>query len=94
MTYRFSELCEKDVVNCNDGALLGSVSDIEISHDDCTATALFVECNKEFFRKHNDIRIPWDKIEKIGKDVIIINFCPPIQKEKHPDKQPKRHFFS
>lgn len=94
MTYKFSDLCEKDVVNCSSGEILGKVSDIEISQDNCVVCALYIECNKGLLQKNEEIRIPWENIEKIGIDVILVNFCPPIHKEKHPDKPPKKHFFT
>ena len=76
MTLLFSDLCEKEVVNCGDGAILGSVSDIELCVEECKVTAIFIQCKKGLFSKDNTVRIPWDKIEKIGKDVIIVNYCP------------------
>lgn len=74
MITTFSELCKKEVINCIDGSKLGNVTDIDICIDDCRVTAIFIERHKGFFTKSEKIRIPWDKIEKIGNDVIIVNF--------------------
>lgn len=92
MIILFSDLCEKEVINCNDGTLIGNVSDVEISTDECKVTALFVESKKSLFSKNETIRIPWDKIEKIGLDVIIVNICQTHIPEKCHDK-PKRFSF-
>ncbi len=93
MNFRFSDLCEKKVVNCSDGAIIGNVSDIEISHDDCKVTALFIDCNKGLLSKSEEIRIQWDKIQKIGIDVIIVDFCPTQLKEVRHEKIHKKFFF-
>lgn len=90
MILLFSDLCEKEVVNCSDGAILGNVTDIEICVEECKVTAIFIQCKKGLFSKENDIRIPWEKIEKVGKDVIIVNYCPsPFQGKCH-EKPPKK----
>ena len=93
MYYKFSELCEKEVVNCSNGTIIGNISDVEISTEDCTVTAIFIDCSKGLFSRSEEIRIPWDKIEKIGNDLIIVNFCHNPCKDKHPEKSCKKHFF-
>ncbi len=93
MYRRFSDLCEKEVINCNDGTVVGNVTDIEISLEECKITALFIQCGKGLFAKNDEIRIPWEKIEKIGIDVIIINYCPIPIKESISEKCHKKLFF-
>ena len=72
----FSEISEKEVINCSDGASLGFISDIEISTDECRITTFIIKNNNGLFCKNTEIRIPYSKVEKIGKDVIIVNYCP------------------
>jgi YlmC/YmxH family sporulation protein len=76
---RFCELREKDVVNVCDGRILGCIEDLEI--DCCTGNILAVIvpvrgglCN--FFRKCEDIVIPWCHIQKIGDDVVLVELRP------------------
>ena len=73
ITY-FSELCEKEVVNCNDGRKLGNVTDIEINTDERCVIAIIVSESCQIFKKSEEIKIPWDKIQKIGTDVIIVDY--------------------
>ena len=89
MLILFSDLCEKEVINCNDGSYLGNVTDIEISTDECKVTALYLDSRKTLFGKCEKIRVPWEKIEKIGTDVIIVNICQTTAPEKCCEK-PRR----
>lgn len=74
MPTAFSELCKKQVVNCQDGALLGRVSDLELCVDSCRVTAILVTpVKKGFWQKGEPFVIPWEKIEKIGADVILVS---------------------
>lgn len=94
MTTTFRILSEKEVINCKDGSVIGCVSDIEISTDDCRVTALFVNIGGNIFSKQEKIRIPWENIEKIGYDVIIVS-CAPICKDNESyTKDKKWHFLS
>ena len=93
MCITFSQLCEKDVINCTDGANLGFVTDIEICTDDCRVTAIIVRQNTSLLKKSDDIKIPWDKIEKIGTDVIIVNFKTIFRAECCVNTEHKRKFF-
>ena len=94
MSCCLSDLREKEVVNTCTGQRLGYVQDVEI--DLCagrlTAILLPGECHG-FFQKSADLRIPWDKIERIGRDMILVALaelpcCAMEEKEK------KRAFFA
>ena len=73
---------EKEVINVCDGRRLGCVSEVIFDVCDGKITAIVVPPQGGFF-KHKDaqaIIIPWERIEKIGADVIIVNAegcCPP-----------------
>ena len=78
-----SELSLKDVVNDQDGSKIGKVTDLEI--DALTGKILSVKIQGgsklyNFFNK-NTISIPWNRIMKIGSDVIIIDNQTKIEKE-------------
>ena len=73
------DLREKDVINVCDGQKLGKVAELEIDTECGRVTALIVipsgVCASLFTKNH--IRVPWDKIEKMGKDTILVNM--PLQ---------------
>lgn len=71
---------DKEVINSCDGRRLGCVSDIEFDVCDGRITAIVVPLKGGFFGCGEEIVIPWQKIQKIGEDVILVDAegcCPP-----------------
>ena len=72
---------EKEVINACDGKRLGFVTDIEFDVCDGRITAIVVPVKSGFLGlKCEDVVIPWNKICKIGEDVILVDAdacCPP-----------------
>ncbi|MBE6655591.1 MAG: YlmC/YmxH family sporulation protein [Ruminococcaceae bacterium] len=66
---------EKEVVNVCDGKKLGCVSEVEFNVCDGKLTAIIVPVEGGFLGLGNKGRIviPWDKIVRIGEDVILVN---------------------
>ena len=78
---RFTCLCEKEVINLCDGQRLGCICDIEL--DGCgRAQAILVGTGTKLFSfgKEKTVCIPWDRIDKIGDDTVLVTY--PI-KEKN-----------
>ena len=79
MFCRITELHNKEVINVGDGCRLGCVDDVEV--DTCTAklTAIVIRGQKflGIFGKAEDIVIPWEQIEVVGDETVLVNFCPP-----------------
>ncbi len=73
------ELREKDVINICNGQKLGKVSELEIDVDCGKVTAFIVvpEGICSIFSTKHHVRVPWDKIEKMGKDTILVEL--PLQ---------------
>lgn len=70
-----SDLKVKEVININDGKRLGAITDIEIDIESGRLTAIVVPGPGKFlgfFGRNEDVVIPWDKINKIGADVILV----------------------
>jgi len=70
-----SDLKIKEVINVADGRRLGTITDIEIDLESGRLTAIVVPGTGKFlglFGKNDDIVIPWEKIHKIGLDVILV----------------------
>jgi len=70
-----SDLKLKNVINVVDGKILGGISDIEIDVESGKLTAIVVPGNGRFlglFSRAEDVVIPWEKIRKIGSDVILV----------------------
>ena len=75
MICRFQELKNKEVINVKDGKRLGFVCDIEISSQDGKILSLILPPQKSrlFFAGDDDITVEWDKIKKIGDDIILVD---------------------
>lgn len=70
-----SDLKLKEVINVVDGKRLGAITDIEIDIETGRLTAIVVPGQGRFlgfFGRNEDVIIPWDKINKIGMDVILV----------------------
>jgi YlmC/YmxH family sporulation protein len=70
-----SELREREVVNVLDGKRLGLASDLEIDAVSGRILAIVVPGPGKFlwlFGKSDDFVIPWERIKKIGVDVILV----------------------
>lgn len=70
---RLSELQHKDIVNL-DGKKIGNIIDVKLNQDG-TLISLVIETQKTLFRigsKENETEISWDKIQRIGEDVILV----------------------
>lgn len=80
-----SDLRAKEVVNTVDGKRLGHITDIEINAETGKLTAIVVPGSGRFlgiFGKNEEIVIPWDKINKIGLDVILVETTASVDYER------------
>jgi len=74
MICTFSDLRDKEVVNVRDGKRLGYVCDAEIDCGSGRICALLIPGPSKFlgFVKGPMIRVPWERIERIGDDIILV----------------------
>ena len=74
---KISDLRAPEVVNVVDGRRLGLIKDIEVDMEEGKITALILPGDGGgrflgFFAKDEEIVVPWEKIRKIGADVILV----------------------
>lgn len=70
----YCELRAKEIINTADGRRLGRISDIVFSGGNGEVRGIVVPYTKRFFFSRNqEIFIPWNCINKIGDDVILVN---------------------
>ena len=75
MELSFCELKAKEVINVCDGTSLGHINDLIIDVNCARVVAIVVPMQKTiwgFFKSNNDMIIPFNRIVKIGKDVILV----------------------
>jgi YlmC/YmxH family sporulation protein len=76
MELSFCDLRCKDVVNICDGKNLGNINDMIIDSTCGRVIGIVVPASKNFFnffKSNNDIFIPYNRICKIGKDIILVD---------------------
>lgn len=90
MSCCLTDLRDKEVINTCNGRRLGYVTDVEIDLCAGKLTAILVpgEC-AGLFSRAEDLRIPWEKIERIGKDTILVALTelPPCGEEEKKRKK-------
>ena len=73
---KVSELRQRDVINVVDGRRLGFIKDVELDIAEGKIKALILPGQGGkflFFFGHNeDIIIPWEKVIRVGIDVILV----------------------
>ncbi len=73
----FTELQAKDVISLTNGNKIGHIKDFDVDTENGSILAIYVRTNsriKSFFQGEEVLMIPWQKIVKMGKEVIIVNF--------------------
>jgi YlmC/YmxH family sporulation protein len=70
---RLSDLQDKDVVDLKSGIKVGNIIDIKVNLDG-TISSLILERKRfsKLFASNDEVEIPFNKISKIGEDVILI----------------------
>lgn len=72
----FSELKQKDVINVSDGKRLGKPVDVAFTEGACIDAIIvpdafnFLTC---LSKNKTGIEIPWDRVRRIGDDVILVD---------------------
>lgn len=75
---RFSELCEKEVVNMADCKCVGYVADMEF--DECTGCVRGLIVPQPghcwgVFGPSVEYCIPWNRVIRIGPDIVLVDVC-------------------
>ena len=71
---KISDLRNRDVVNILDGKKLGNIIDIDLDLDNGKVVALVLPGRVKgfLFTKREEVVVPWQKIVRIGRDVILV----------------------
>ncbi len=82
---KVSDLRARDVVNILDGKKLGNIVDIDLDLDNGKVTSLILPARNRrynFFSRREELSVPWNKIIRIGRDVILVEM--PVANEIDP----------
>ncbi|MDD2401514.1 MAG: YlmC/YmxH family sporulation protein [Clostridia bacterium] len=75
---KISDLRNLEIINANDGKRLGPIKDIELDLDKGIIKGIILPGINgagllSIFSKNDDLIVPWDKIIRIGIDVILVD---------------------
>jgi len=86
---KVSDIRRREVVNVHDGKRLGFISDMELDVSEGCINAIIVPGPGKFFGLiggDRDYVIPWDRIVKIGSDVILVEVPGSNRKDRYYSK--------
>lgn len=72
---KISDLRTRDVINIVDGKKLGNIIDIDLDVENGRVLGLVMPGHSKgfhFFSRREEITVPWHKIVRIGRDVILV----------------------
>ncbi len=72
---KLSELRMREVINVMDGKKLGNIIDIDLDMEKGKVIAFMLPGQVRgwsIFSKREEIVVPWEKIVRIGRDVILV----------------------
>lgn len=76
---KISDLRLREVINVTDGKKLGPIRDIDLDVERGKIIALVLPGPNRFinlFSRREDVIVPWERIIKIGCDVILVEVMP------------------
>lgn len=72
--YSVNAIRSMEVIDVATGSKLGYVRDYKVDLSNNKVVSLFLpSSSKGWFSKEDDIEIPWEKVVKIGVDVLIVD---------------------
>ncbi|MBR3767879.1 MAG: YlmC/YmxH family sporulation protein [Clostridia bacterium] len=85
------ELCNKDVINIENGCRIGYVFDVEVDMGSGHISTLLIAENSKglSFKRPDCLKVCWADVVVIGDETILVKNVPQIQK---PIKQTKSFF--
>lgn len=83
---RMSELCDKIIVNLENGEVLGSIGGADLLIDEVSGSVISILLpigGRGFgrFFERNAINIPWSAVKKVGPEIIVVELAqtlPPV----------------
>ena len=92
-----ADLRYKEIINLQNGHRLGYVYDAEITLPQGEVQSLIVPGASRFFGllgREEDMIIPWEKITKIGEDIILVDMEMELRRHQHNHRvSSKRRLF-
>ncbi len=92
MLCKLADLRSKHVINVKTGCNLGTVDDMQIDTENNKVVAVVIYGRLRCFGllgRWEDILIPWESIDFIGEDSILVSMC----SENQPPRRRRRRLY-
>ena len=93
MAAQISDLQERQIINIADGKCWGNIKDVELDVEHGCIKALVlpgVSGLWSLLQTHGELLIPWEKVVRIGVDVILINAQELVEEQQRLYKKNRR----
>lgn len=80
--YSIGNLKSMEIIDINTGTKLGFIKDLKIDCDEYKIISIILPSQKmSWFGKTEDIELPWEKVKKVGVDVLLVDSGQLMMKE-------------
>jgi YlmC/YmxH family sporulation protein len=74
LMFSINNLRQMEIIDINSGSKMGYIKDLRIDCEDYRIISILLPSIKSsWFNKNNSIEIAWEKVKKIGVDVILVD---------------------
>jgi YlmC/YmxH family sporulation protein len=72
--FSIQNLKTMEVIDVSSGARIGYIKDFKIDCENYKIISILLPSSIiSWFGKNNDIEIPWDRVKKVGLDIILVD---------------------
>lgn len=72
--YSIQNLKTMEVIDVSSGARIGYIKDFKIDCENYKILSILLPSSSiSWFGKNNDIEIPWERVKKVGVDIILVD---------------------
>jgi len=74
LMFAINNLRQMEIIDINSGSKMGYIKDLKVDCEEYRIISILMPSQKSsWFNKNNGIEIPWEKVKKIGVDVILVD---------------------
>ncbi|MGK0468650.1 YlmC/YmxH family sporulation protein [Clostridium sp.] len=74
LMFSINNLRQMEIIDINSGSKMGYIKDLRVDCEDYRIISILLPSIKSsWFNKNNSIEIAWEKVKKIGVDVILVD---------------------
>ncbi|MGV8984023.1 YlmC/YmxH family sporulation protein [Clostridium sp.] len=74
LMFAINNLRQMEIIDLNSGSKMGYIKDLKVDCEEYRIISILLPTQKSsWFNKNTSIEIPWEKVKKIGVDVILVD---------------------